>query len=225
MYNAPGTIVVKLDSEQGETVRKALAAEQRARLLALVARRAMNVNEIAATLGLSQPTASTHIRVLEEAGLIECEYVSTGRGSEKRCCAKFERLTFELDGGAGGTEESVQEIQMPIGLFTDVSVQPTCGLASSSRIIGFLDNPQSFLMPDRAEAQILWFAAGWVEYTFPCDLPPTAEVTGIELIAELCSEAPNYDNEWPSDITMWMNSVEIGTWKIGRASCRERVFE
>jgi len=212
MYDSPGTITVKLDSERGEAIRKALAAEQRARMLALIARRAMNVNEIAATLGLSQPTASTHIRVLEEAGLIECEYASTGKGSEKRCWARFDRLTFELDSGSPETEENVQEVQMPIGLFTNVSIKPTCGLASSSRVIGFLDNPQSFLMPDRADAQILWFADGWVEYTFPCDLPPTAEITGLELVAELCSEAPNYDNEWPSDITVWINGVEVGTW-------------
>jgi predicted transcriptional regulator len=212
MYDPPGAITVKLDSERGEIIRKALAAEQRAKLLALVARRAMNVNEIAATLGLSQPTASTHIHVLEEAGLIECEYASTGKGSEKRCWTKFDRLTFELDSGGPETEENVQEVQMPIGLFTDVSIKPTCGLASSSRVIGFLDNPQSFLMPERAEAQILWFADGWIEYTFPCDLPPTAEITGFELVAELCSEAPNYDNEWPSDITVWINGVEVGTW-------------
>ena len=95
MYDAPGSIMVKLDSERGEAIRKALSAEQRAKLLTLVARRAMNVNEIAATLGLSQPTASTHIRVLEEAGLIECEYNSTGKGSEKRCWARFDRLLPE----------------------------------------------------------------------------------------------------------------------------------
>lgn len=29
---------------------------------------------------------------------------------------------------------------------------------------------------------------------------------------ELCSEAPNFDNDWPSDITLWINDVEIGTW-------------
>jgi predicted transcriptional regulator len=212
MSSKPGIISVKLDSEQGSKICKALAAEQRVTLLNLLTKRAMNVNEIAAALGLSQPTASVHIRVLEEAGLIECEYSSTGRGSEKRCWATFEQLVFEADSELIQSDEFVEEVAMPIGLYTSVSVIPTCGLASNTRIIGFLDNPQSFLMPDRADAQILWFAKGWVEYTFPQNLPPTAEVTGIELVAEVCSEAPNYDNTWPSDITVWMNGVEIGTW-------------
>lgn len=212
MSERPGTISVKLDSEEGDLIRKALAADQRANLLSLLAKRAMNINEIAAALGVSQPTASVHIRVLEEAGLVECEYTSTGKGSEKRCWSRFEKVAFELETGPELTEENVLETSMPIGLFTSVYVQETCGLASDSRIIGFLDNPQSFLMPERAEAQILWFAGGWIEYTFPCDLPSTADIKSVEFVAEICAEAPNYDNEWPSDITVWINDIEVGTW-------------
>lgn len=29
---------------------------------------------------------------------------------------------------------------------------------------------------------------------------------------EICSEAPNYNLDWPSDITLWINDVEVGTW-------------
>ncbi len=212
MHDGSGTISAKLTSEDGARIRKALSADQRVGVLELLARRAMNVNEIAAALGISQPTASTHIRALEEAGLVECEYTSTGKGSEKRCWVRFDKLVLELDLKPADSGESVEEVMMPVGLFTAIEARPTCGLASRDRVIGFLDNPQSFLMPERADAQVLWFGAGWVEYTFPFDLPPTAEVTALELSAELCSEAPNYDNEFPSDITVWINGVETGTW-------------
>jgi predicted transcriptional regulator len=212
MKSRTGTLTVRLESEDGAKVRRALAAEQRVNLLGLLAKHAMNINEIAAALGVSQPTASVHIRVLEEAGLVESEYTSTGRGSEKRCWAIYDKLVFEVDSPLTSTEDSTEETAMPIGLYTSISAVPTCGLASDSRMIGFMDNPQSFLLPDRADAQILWFAQGWVEYIFPCDLPPTAEPTALEFIAEVCSEAPNYDNDWPSDITVWINGVEIGTW-------------
>ena len=30
--------------------------------------------------------------------------------------------------------------------------------------------------------------------------------------AEICSEAPLHNDSWPSDITLWINGVEIGTW-------------
>jgi len=143
---------------------------------------------------------------------VECEYVSNGRGSEKRCWVRYDELVFQLDSPPQQSSEDYEELAMPVGLFTAANVQPTCGIASSQRVIGFLDNPQSFLLPARADAQVLWFARGWVEFTFPCDLPSTAEVTGLEFAAEICSEAPNYENDWPSDITVWMNGVEVGTW-------------
>jgi predicted transcriptional regulator len=38
------------------------------------------------------------------------------------------------------------------------------------------------------------------------------EITRLELSAELCSEAPHHNNDYPSDITVWVNDVEIGTW-------------
>ena len=172
----------------------------------------MNIQEIAAALGVSQPTASVHIRVLEEAGLVESEYFAVGRGSEKRCRTTFDKLVFELHTAASEPEDHFEETRMPVGLFTSVSAICPCGLANEGTAIGFLDNPQSFLLPDRVEAQVLWFASGWIEYTFPCNIPPKAEVTGLELVLELCSEAPSNDNEWPSDITLWINGIDVGTW-------------
>lgn len=97
---------VKLESPEGEEVRRALAAEQRASMLSLLAKRAMNFDEIAAALGISQPTASTHIRILEDAGLTECEYTSTGRGFEKRYWVRFESLNLELDPVSTESDES-----------------------------------------------------------------------------------------------------------------------
>jgi predicted transcriptional regulator len=29
---------------------------------------------------------------------------------------------------------------------------------------------------------------------------------------EICAEAPLHDNDWPSDITLWINEKEVGTW-------------
>lgn len=53
---------------------------------------------------------------------------------------------------------------------------------------------------------------GFLEYRFPLEIPPGAEIQQIEFTMERCSEAPHYDNEWPSDITLWVNDTEIGTW-------------
>jgi predicted transcriptional regulator len=34
----------------------------------------------------------------------------------------------------------------------------------------------------------------------------------LDLSAELCSEVAGWDNHWVSDITLWINGVEVGTW-------------
>jgi predicted transcriptional regulator len=212
MRNGDGILSLKLDSREAIVVQKALAAEQRVRILSLLSRGPMNVNEIASALSISQPTASIHVRVLQDAGLIETELAATDRGSEKRCRVAFRKLVFETEVGQEAVREIVLEVPMPIGMFTAVSVKQPCGMADEKELIGYVDNPESFLRADRARAQIIWFSGGWVEYTFPSNLPPNAEVTAVEFVCELCSETAQHNNHWPSDITVWMNGVEIGAW-------------
>lgn len=38
--------------------------------------------------------------------------------------------------------------------------------------------------------------------------PTRKKATAIEI----CSEAPNHKDDWPSDITVWINNHEVGTW-------------
>ena len=118
---------------------------------------------------------------------------------------------FDLPRGAQDNHDAV-DVQMPIGGFSDFVVEPTCGLVSSTGLIGFLDDPSAFYEPDRLTAQLLWFRAGYVEYRFPNRVPPGARVQSLQLTAEICSEAPLHDLDWPSDITVWINGTPLGDW-------------
>jgi len=101
---------------------------------------------------------------------------------------------------------------MPIGMYTFAHPTITCGLASREKIIGFMDETQSFLLPERSQAQILWMAEGFVEYIFPNTVPSMMEISQVDLSMEICSECLDFNNDYPSDITVWINGVEIGTW-------------
>ncbi|MBN9500309.1 MAG: ArsR family transcriptional regulator [Armatimonadetes bacterium 55-13] len=190
---------------------KALGSETRLEILSMLVAGDRNINEICLQLNLSQPTVSKHIQILEQVGLIESEYMPGTQGMQKRCRIRYGQMlvTFE---SRGEMEERVEEISMPVGLYSYANPSPQCGLANRDKIIGFLDVPQSFLDPERASAEILWMAAGQVEYIFPNTLPTSVEILRMEFIAEACSEAPNYNHDWPSDITLWINDVEVGTW-------------
>lgn len=171
----------------------------------------MNIGELSSALGLSQPSVTKHVQVLEEAGLISSDYVAAMQGTQKRCKCVFERLIVDLAPKAPA-RDGYAEIELPLGMFTDMDIRPTCGLATREKFIGLVDAPVSFFLPERSEAEILWSAGGWIEYKFPNTIPVDAHVKSIELVMELGSEAPGYNNEYPSDVTVWVNGVELGTY-------------
>lgn len=208
---AIGSHMFEFRGDEGADVFRALANESRLAILQLLAGSDLNINELGQALGLSQPTVTKHIQQLENAGLVVSEYRPGIQGMQKRCRLRHDRLLITFD-APQASEQRVEEVSMPIGLYTLATPQGRCGLANRVKIIGFLDKPQSFFDPERAGAQILWMEEGFVEYTFPNDLPSSMEVTRLELLMEVCSEAPDYNLDWPSDITVWINGVDVGTW-------------
>lgn len=101
---------------------------------------------------------------------------------------------------------------MPIGSYRRFEATPPCGLASPVSVIDPLDNPDVFYEPSRAEAGLLWFHSGWVEYSVAPGLPAGVPLLALELSAEICSDAPGFREDWPSDITLWIAGREVGTW-------------
>ena len=202
---------VNADNPEAAAVLKALASEPRQRILKLLRDRVYNVSEIAEALGLPLSTATLHINSLEEAGLLNTELQPAVRGLQKICARAYDVEVIELPRGEV-PEQQLVEISMPVGAYVDCQVTPTCGLASETGIIGLFDDPASFYEPDRVQAQLLWFHYGYVEYRFPNRLPPGVTLESLHFALEICSEAPLHHADWPSDITLWINGIEIGTW-------------
>lgn len=203
--------IMELRGTDGIEVFKALASETRSGIVALLAENPMNINALGQILGIAQPSITRHIQALEQAGLVTSEYMPGVQGMQKVCTLTYDRFIVSFE----SIQESVdrtEEVEMPIGLYTLAHPTATCGLAGRDRIIGFYDDPQSFFHPERAGAQLLWMAGGFVEYVFPNTLPTSVEINRLELAMEICSEAPDFNNDYPSDITVWINGKEIGTW-------------
>lgn len=214
MDSEPGVIAVPISSKKGEAIRRALSSTQRVKLLELLAARAMNVNDIAAAVGISQPTASLYVRTLEDAGLVESELVTTSKGLEKRCWTKCDTLVLEIKPTVAPVHRhaKAETISLPIGMYTALSITPPCSMANETEHLPGTNDPQYFMLPARYSAQNLHFADGWLEYAVPCTVPLGCEVVRVEFRAEICSEAVGYDNECPSDITLWINGLDVGTW-------------
>ncbi|GCE30749.1 transcriptional regulator [Dictyobacter alpinus] len=199
------------NSETALTLLKALSSETRLAILAYLGERTVNVNEIALALQIAPSSATTHIKILEKADLIRTEFIPATHGLQKLCARTYDDVHIRLE-RIPETSQHTFSIAMPIGQFVDFDVHPTCGLVNAEHMIGLLDTPSSFYEPEHVSAQLLWFGHGHVTYRFPNHLPATAAAIRLDLSAEVCSEAPLHHLNWPSDITVWINGIEIGTW-------------
>ncbi|MBS1167906.1 MAG: Transcriptional regulator, ArsR family [Proteobacteria bacterium] len=173
----------------------------------------MNVNEISAALSLPQSTVATSVQALEEAELIDTRTVKAKKGHQKICSARYDEIIIRFDDTGEVPRDETIEVSMPIGLYTSCDVRAPCGLCSSEGVIGLLDVPNFFLDPNRMQAGLLWFGRGYVEYKFPNNAKILNEkVSAVEFSMELSSEVPGTNTNWPSDITLWVNNVDVGTW-------------
>jgi predicted transcriptional regulator len=204
--------LLMIEAKESLEILSALASEPRLAIVELLNNRKLSVNEIAKELNLPQSTVSTNIKILEEAGLITVEVAAGKKGSQKLCSVPYDEVVVQLPGIKKEVAQNVIEVAMPVGLYTDFEVHPPCGLCSRDEIIGFLDVPDTFLNPKRAVASLIWFERGFVEYKFPNNLKGNVVLEQLEISMELSSEVPGTNPDWPSDITLWINGIEVGTW-------------
>ncbi|TCN21142.1 ArsR/SmtB family transcription factor [Mesobacillus foraminis] len=201
---------LQLTLEEAIVICKALSNEHRMNILEILTSGPLNVNDLAEMMDLPFSTTAVNIKKLEDAGLISTEQVP-GRGMQKVSSKRYDQIIIKLRKETH-SEENVISIDMPIGEYTDCEVEPTCGLVSDTDFLGVLDDPRTFYETDRKNAELIWFRSGFIEYRFPNRVPDDSKCDQIEIMAELCSEAPYHKFDWPSDITVWVNGIEIGTW-------------
>ena len=190
---------------------KALGSEVRIKILDILLNdSSMSMNELASRLNITNGALTSHIKKLEDCGLITTSNESTGHGNQKNCAIRQDRILVELE-----KEENMKNVystELCIGHYSKAEVCPTCGLASSTAMIGEVDDARYFDHPNRYNAEILWFTKGYVEYVIPNFVPTSQRITQISNSAELSSEAPGVNSDWPSDISFYLNDVPVGIW-------------
>lgn len=190
------------------------SSETRVRIIECLNEKPYNIGELAEALGLSSAIMTKHIQKLEECGIVSTENLVGKRGTQKRCSLKVEQLTLVLRTAAADKPDDQNRFtaELPVGQYIQYEVRPTCGLASSGKRIGMMDDPRYFDDPEHTKAEHLWFASGFVEYRIPNYLVGRDEASSLTISLEICSEAPHYNENWPSDITFSVNGIEVATW-------------
>ena len=189
---------------------KALSSEIRLKILGLLQEGPLCVNEIAEFLNIPASSAALHVRVLEEAELIRTELKPGIRGYMKLCIRQETSVVLDLQKKSKEQREEV--ISMPVGNYVDYKITPTCGMVNEEEYIDGEDEPRCFYDPRRTTAKLVWFSSGYLEYRFPNAGMQKEPVKSLDFSAELCSETADYNLDCPSDITLWINGIEAGTW-------------
>lgn len=201
------------DPENLRKVAHALSSKVRLKIIDLLNSGNINIHQLAENLEIPTSTAASHIKVLEKSGLILTELRPASRGAMKVCTRNFDDIHIQLNQHMSYTKDYKNfESEMPIGQYVDFEVAPTCGMANHDGFLIPEDELVHFYSPDRSKAQLIWTRKGYFEYRFPLVIPHESHIKSVELSMEICSEAPNHDDNWPSDITVWLNEVDIGTW-------------
>jgi predicted transcriptional regulator len=197
--------------DEGIEIFKALGSDVRVSIIKLLLEHnAMSMNEIASKLSITNGALTSHIRKLEDCGLISVTSEPFLHGNRKICTVCLDKILIEID--SKEDLNNIFESDIKVGQYSDYQVFPTCGLATTKAIIGEEDDIRFFTHPDRFQSSILWLTRGFVEYIVPNFVPVSQKIDQITISAELGSEAPGTNDLWPSDISFSLNNVVIGQW-------------
>lgn len=191
---------------------KALSSPIRLDMLNLLYEEKMIIGEIARRMDIPVSSAAFHLKMLERAGLVTVENLPGTRGGQKLCSCKTDHVSVELIEKNRNVHE-VLSVEMPIGAYSGCQVSPTCGLYSLDGYIGEEDTEYSFYYPEKINAGIIWTSSGYLDYKFANIIPKDRKAKKISISAELCSEAYGYNEEWKSDISLWINGIPCGMWR------------
>lgn len=197
--------------DEGLEVFKALGSDTRIQILnLLLENKQMSMNQLATSLNITNGALTGHIKKLEACGLITFSGEAAGHGNQKLCSIRHDRILVDIEKEADS--DNVFTTELKIGQFSNRSIYPTCGLATKNALIGEVDDTRYFDHPERFNADILWFTKGFVEYTIPNFIPGGNQIKSISISCELSSEAPGINNDWPSDISFYINNTLVGVW-------------
>ena len=203
-------LILSKDDEHILNITRALSSPKRLKILQLLNTSSMSVKEISDAIESPLSTTALDVTILEECGLIKVQETYTKKGKSKLCSRVCDGIQIGL---YTPNEINMQKmrISLPIGSYTDYDVTPDCGIATPKHTIGLDNDVSSFFSAERFQAGLIWFTTGYLEYKISSKNLPK-KIMKFSLSFEACSEAPFYRNDWKSDITVWVNDVEVGTF-------------
>ena len=194
---------------------RALSSPIRIEILRLLNRKPRLLSEISNELGLQLSSTAFHMRVLEDANLVNVEYSTKKKSSLKWYsynAAKNIVLRMRSLFGTNNLPKQYVAV-INIGDYVDAQFGESCGFASEKELL--MENmPHAIFAKSRHNAQILWCRdSGFVCYALANEYAQEREISSISFSLEICAETNGFNTNFPSDITFEVNGTELCTWR------------
>lgn len=194
---------------------RALSSPIRIQMIGLVNKKNMLASEIAAELHLPLSSTIFHLNILEDAGIIKKSFSTKGKGTLHWYTYGVNMAVIRFRNSNGDSKpESIAPYvhQINIGEYIDAELSDQCGIATAERQI-MSEDPHNVFVAGRQDAQIIWSQGyGSLLYAIPNNYAQRGKLDEIKISLEICSEAPGFNNDYPSDITFSINGIEICTF-------------
>lgn len=200
------------DIEYTAKICKALSSETRLEILRCLVKKPMTISQLAEEFYLPISSMCLHVNTLKNAGLINVLPKPGIRGTKKLCGITAASVFLDLFSHENRlVHKPSAYVYMPIGHYCNCEITPPCGIATANSYLSEEDSPYGFYSPDHINASLLWLTSGFLEYQFSNELLLIDQIDHIEFSFEICSEAPGYNNDWPSDISLELNHKHVTT--------------
>lgn len=188
---------------------KALSSPVRIHIIKLLYKSRLTISEVAAATRTSISSATFHLKLLEDAGIINVVFLPSKKGKVQICQLRISSLLFYVSDSEARGDKNTASLSMPVGHYVDARLDFVSGFCTPTEQIMFDD--ADYYIPSRVDAQLIWCRSGHIVYAFT-NLRPGARLKEVRISLEICSETLYYQNDWKSDITFSLNGTELVTY-------------
>lgn len=192
---------------------EALGSEVRLKILRRLQQRPYipSVSQLSKDLKMPTTTLLFHLEKMQKAGLINIFYKSSAYGAQRFVSRELRgaNLSFFY-----AEENAVQQLfsetqSVGVGTFSEFT---GAGFNFCTEDRQFAALGEDCYLPERFAAQLIYTPNGQITYRFSNRAAKLHRAKELIFTLELCSEAPYFDNDYLSDITFWINGVEVVTY-------------
>ena len=185
----------------------ALSSPLRVAILSQLKEGEKSITELAKLNYVSVSSILFHLRLLENAGLVNI--VSVENNNRIRRYASISCFTISMIFNSENKPEDEYKIyksSQRVGEYVNANFGTKSGLITTSEAFLLYDNKP--FIPERINAELVYTNYGFVEYAFNNDFKSSV-IKDIRFSLEICSETPYYNNDFKSDIVFYLLNIQI----------------